>query len=90
MKHYLILLGAITLAGCSTVVPVKQKWPDAIPELQESCPELKTISGDKVAITDMLKVVIENYTTYYQCSNKVDGWNDWYKKQKEVFEKANK
>lgn len=90
MKSLALLVGALFLVGCSTPVPVKQKWPDVVTELQEKCPQLKTIEGEKVAITDLLKVVIENYTTYYQCANKVDGWNEWYDKQKKIFEDANK
>jgi hypothetical protein len=90
MKSFALLLGAVFLVGCSTPVPVKQKWPDAVAELQEKCPQLKIVEGEKVAITDLLKVVVENYTTYYQCANKVDGWNDWYDKQKKIFEESNK
>ena len=85
----LILIPIIALAACSTTVPVKQKFPDAVPELQEKCADLMTIEGTKVSITDLLKTVVANYTTYYQCANKVDGWNDWYGKQKEIFNKVN-
>ena len=74
MKYLLILL---LLAGCSTTVPVKQKFPNATPELMKKCESLKKIEGDKVAITDMLKVIIQNYSLYYECSTKVDGWQDW-------------
>ena len=55
MKYLLIVL---LLAGCSTVVPVKQKFPNATPELMKKCESLKKIEGDKVAITDMLKVIV--------------------------------
>lgn len=85
-----VLLSVIVLSGCSTVVPVKQKFPEPIKELQEKCPELQQIQGDKVAITDMLKTIIQNYSTYYQCANKVEGWNEWYDKQKKIFEDTNK
>lgn len=90
MKSLFLFLGVAFLVGCSTTVPIKQQWPDAVPELQEKCPQLKTVEGEMVSITDLLKIVIENYTTYYQCGNKVDGWNEWYNKQKENFEKTNK
>lgn len=83
-----IVLVAVLLAGCITV-PVNQTFPEITKSLEEKCPELKQIEGEKVAITDMLKTIVENYSTYYQCSNKVDGWNDWYKTQKEIFDKAN-
>jgi hypothetical protein len=83
MKYLLIIL---LLAGCSTTVPVKQKFPNATPELMKKCESLKKIEGDKVAITDMLKVIVQNYSLYYECSTKVDGWQDWYNEQKKIFE----
>jgi len=81
----LIFALAITLAGC-TSVPVKQKFPDAPSALKERCENLKKIEGDKVAITEMLKVIVQNYTLYYECSTKVDGWNEWYNEQKKIYE----
>ena len=83
MKYLLIIL---LLAGCSTTVPVKQKFPNASPELMKKCESLKKIEGDKVAITDMLKVIVQNYSLYYECSTKVDGWQDWYNEQKKIFD----
>ena len=84
MKYLLIIL---LLAGCSTtVVPVKQKFPNATPELMKKCESLKKIEGDKVAITEMLKVIVHNYSLYYECSTKVDGWQDWYNEQKKIFD----
>jgi hypothetical protein len=89
MRASVVLL-SLLIAGCgTTAVPVKQSFPEAVKSLQEKCPDLKQIEGEKVSITDMLKVVVENYNTYYTCSNKVDGWNDWYKTQKEIFDKVN-
>jgi hypothetical protein len=86
MKYLLIIL---LLAGCSTtIVPVKQKFPNATPELMKKCESLKKIEGDKVAITEMLKVIVHNYSLYYECSTKVDGWQDWYNEQKKIFDNA--
>jgi hypothetical protein len=82
---YPALIIALALAGC-TVAPIKQKFPEAIPELKEKCPDLKQIEGDKVAITDLLKSVITNYNMYYECSLKNDGWNKWYNEQKKIYE----
>ena len=89
MKQGLIVL-AIFLAGCSTAVPIKQKWPEAPKELQERCQALQKADTSKTAITDLLKTVVENYSLYYQCSAKVEGWNEWYLEQKRIFESANK
>ena len=83
---YIILSLTLVLAACSTPVPVKQKFPDVPKALVERCDSLKKIEGDKVAITEMLKVVVQNYGMYYECAAKVDGWNDWYLEQKRIYE----
>ena len=80
----LILSLALLLTGCVTSVPVKQKFPEAPQVLKERCENLKKVEGDKVAITEMLKVVIHNYTLYHECSTKVDGWNEWYESHKKI------
>jgi 3-deoxy-D-manno-octulosonate 8-phosphate phosphatase KdsC-like HAD superfamily phosphatase len=82
----LILSLVLLSTGCVTSVPVKQKFPDAPQVLKERCENLKKVEGDKVAITEMLKVVIHNYTLYHECSTKVDGWNEWYESQKKIYE----
>lgn len=82
-----IILGlAMVLAGCAAPTPVKRTFPDAVPALQEKCPTLNTIEGTTVPITDLLKTVVKNYSLYYECANKVDGWNEWYDKQKKQFD----
>lgn len=73
------------LTACSSV-PVKPKWPDSTPTLVEKCQDLKPIEGDKVAITEMLKVIVSNYSLYYECAAKVESWNEWYKEQKKIYE----
>jgi starvation-inducible outer membrane lipoprotein len=83
---YIILSLALILSACSTPVPVKQKFPEVPKSLVERCDSLKKIEGDKVAITEMLKVVVQNYGMYYECAAKVDGWNDWYQEQKRIYE----
>jgi hypothetical protein len=88
MKYIFIAL--LFLAGCSTTVPVQKKFPNATPELMKKCESLKKIEGDKVAITDMLKVIVHNYSLYYECSTKVDGWQEWYSEQKKIHEDSTK
>ena len=82
----LFIVFSFLIAGCSTTVPVKQKFPDVPKALIEKCESLKKIEGDRVAITEMLKVVVQNYGMYYECAAKVDGWNDWYLEQKRIYE----
>ena len=85
MKYLAICL-AVLLTACSTAVPIAPKFPDAPKALTERCENLRKIEGDKVAITEMLKVVVQNYTLYYECSTKVEGWNEWYEGQKKIYE----
>jgi outer membrane lipoprotein-sorting protein len=85
-----VLLSLLLLAGCSTSVPVKQQFPEAPQALKEKCENLKQVEGDKVAITELLKVVVHNYTLYYECSTKVEGWQEWYDSQKKIYESVTK
>jgi len=85
MKYALLLL-AVFLTACSTPVPVSQQFPNVPNALVEKCDSLKKVEGDRVAITEMLKVVVQNYGMYYECAAKVDGWNDWYLEQKRIYE----
>jgi hypothetical protein len=84
MKYYSLLL-ILLITGCSTTVPVVAKFPDAPPSLKVACPELKKIDGDTVSIVDLHKIVIDNYTQYYECAAKLEGWNEWYTQQKKIF-----
>jgi len=82
----LILSLTLLLISCATSIPVAPKFPDAPQILKEKCENLRKIDGDKVAITEMLKVVIHNYSLYYECSTKVEGWQEWYDTQKKIYE----
>lgn len=84
------ILPLLFLAGCTTVVPVPQKFPEAPPELLKHCEQLLEVEAGKTAITDLLKTVVQNYTLYYQCSNKVDGWIIWHGEQKNISESVKK
>lgn len=86
---FTIVLFIITMcAGCSTTVPVTVKFPDVPEILKEKCPQLKTIEGDNVSIIDITKTTTLNYTTYYECSTKIDSWIEWYNDQKKIFNKV--
>lgn len=90
MKKVAILCLALMLSGCGLLtkfLPAKPQFPEPIKELTEPCPDLKTLEGDKIAITDFLKTVVNNYSLYHECSLKNEGWNKWYKEQKEIYDK---
>jgi DNA-binding transcriptional regulator YbjK len=90
MKLAITLATVALLAGCSTTVPVERKFPTAPETLLKECEKLKTIEGTNVSITDMLKVVTENYTLYHECANKNENWKEWYQRQKQTFEAVDK
>jgi hypothetical protein len=87
---YIALIAALVLTGCATPVPVTTKFPDAPEILSQRCPQLKTIPTETTVFSELTKTVTENYTTYYECAVKLDGWIEWYKVQKEIFDKAGK
>lgn len=74
----------LLLAGCTTVVPVKQHWPEP-PGLQsqKTCPQLKKLP-EGVTLSEVSKIVSDNYTEYYKCLVKLEAWQEWYKKQEMI------
>lgn len=82
-----LLLTTVLLAGCTTVVPVTQKWPEP-PGLQatKSCINLQKLDPQP-QLSQIAKTVSDNYTEYYQCAVKLDAWIEWYKKQ-EIIHKG--
>lgn len=85
MKKLLVLIPLVLLTACSTVTPVQRKFPEVPSELKESCPDLKqTPQTEK--LSEVLKVVVDNYGQYHECDAKVDMWIEWYTKQQKVFD----
>ena len=85
----LILLFVTLLYGCSTAVPVTAKFPEVPERLLVRCPQLKKLE-EEAKLSDISKTVTINYTTYYECAVKHDAFVEWYKIQKDIFDKAGK
>jgi hypothetical protein len=82
----IVLMLVLAITGCSTVVPVVAKFPQAPGQLvSEPCPNLKKLN-DNAALSDIARSVTENYTSYYECAVKLDAWIEWHSKQKILFE----
>lgn len=91
--HYFLIPLVLTISGCSLFskpVPIVPKFPEAVPELMKKCQPLEVVHGDKIAIDEFLKTVIKNYGLYYECSLKVDGWQEWYTEQRKNYETIKK
>jgi len=85
MKTFLpIALTILILAGCSST-PVKRNFPSVPAELMEMCPDLKKTEPTE-KLSEVLKVVVDNYGQYHECKIKVSTWIEWYNAQKNIFE----
>lgn len=88
-KLFCVLLGCFVLSACSHAVPVTSTFPDVPDPLKVECEKLKLLS-EGAKLSDVMITITENYMKYHECSVKVEGWNDWYNKQKKIFEDATK
>jgi hypothetical protein len=76
---------AFLATGCSTVVPVTAKFPEAPGNVaMTACPQLQKIAED-AKLSDISRTVTVNYSTYYECAVKTDAWIEWYQKQQQIF-----
>jgi hypothetical protein len=85
MKLLSILLVSVLLTGC-LATPVKRTFPDVPKELMVICPDLSTVAEGTTQLSEVMKVVTQNYGQYHECRIKNDLWIEWYKTQREIFE----
>jgi len=86
MKYLLVI--ALLLSGCSTIVPVVARFPDAPGKgAMTACPALQKLP-DHAKLSDVANTVAVNYGTYYECAVKSDAWQEWYAIQKHISEGA--
>lgn len=82
MKY--VLLAVLFLAGCDTM-PSRPAWPDS-PDVGQ-CEQLKDAAQSE-KLSELLSVVATNYGKYHECSARVDAWQDWYNKQKKIYNES--
>ena len=83
---YAILALALVLTGCGHNPPVPHAFPEPPARLLERCPQLKQLAQDETRLSELLKVVTENYSTYYQCATKDDALIEWVQVQKQIHD----
>jgi len=83
--NYCPIFLAMLITACSTTVPVTQKFPQTPQELQQPCKPLE-LAQDNATLSQLTKTVVNNYSEYHLCSNKVENWQLWYTQQKQIFE----
>ena len=83
--NYCPIFLAMLVTACSTTVPVTQKFPQAPQELQQPCKSLEQVITN-TTLSQLTKTVVNNYSEYHLCSDRVENWQLWYTKQKQIFE----
>jgi hypothetical protein len=63
-----------------------EPFVDAKTQQMPKCEDLKQIPADVNNLSAVFKIMVDNYTLYWQCSNQVDGWNEWYNEQKKIYD----
>ena len=86
MKRLLVIIPFLFLLGCDQDVPVKPIWPSIPEELKTACPDLKQVDPNTAKLSQVLDVVVDNYSQYHECQDKTDFWLEWYQKQKRIYE----
>lgn len=71
-------------------VPLEMKFPEAPENLQVKTNDLVEIPEDNKTLSGLLETVTINYSSYYECKARVDGWQEWYSTNKKLFEEATK
>ena len=81
----LLIASVLLLSGC-VATPIKHALPEAPEKLTKLCPKLKELPPGEERLTEFLKIVTQNYTTYYECEVKHDGLVEWYQIQKKIHD----
>lgn len=84
MKRILIL--SLLLTSCATTVPVTQRFPEAPKPLLEKCSQLKEVPQG-AQLSELTKIVVDNYMQYHICSGNNSAWIEWYQTQQRIFNK---
>jgi len=87
MKRLLVLITAVLLTGCLNT-PVSRHFPEVPEELKTACPSLEQVDPNTTKLSEVVRVVTDNYTQYHECRVKVDAWIEWYKTQRSIFEEV--
>jgi len=82
MKKILIL--TLLLGGCTTTTPTIQRFPEAPKFLLEPCKPLKP-APTNVQLSELTKIIVDNYMQYHICSNNNSAWIEWYTAQQYIF-----
>jgi hypothetical protein len=87
MKRLILMIVPLLLTAC-LATPVKRTFPDIPSDLKSACPDLAQMDPNTNKLSEVVKTVTVNYTTYHECKIRVDAWIEWYSTQKIIFEEV--
>jgi hypothetical protein len=86
MKKIILLLSVLLLSGClKSGVVISQQFPDVPADLLVACPDLKQVDPTTTKLSEVLPVIVDNYTEYQECKIKIDTWIQWYTNQQSIY-----
>lgn len=85
-KLIIVVLTLSLLSGCGLLT--QRKFPEVPDDLKVLCPALQQTKEDTTKLSDAMTVITNNYSKYHECRAKVESWNDWYVKQKKIFDEV--
>ena len=87
MKGLTLILLPLLLTAC-LATPVKRTFPDIPSDLTSACPDLAQMDPNTNKLSEVVKTVTVNYSTYHECKIRVDAWIEWYQTQRTIFEEV--
>lgn len=84
MKKFIVCL-TLCLTACT--LPVQREFPSVPQTFMQKPIPLKEVP-DNSSFSTMLDVMLDNYSSYYVISERLNAWQEWYKQQKSIFENA--
>ena len=82
----IVLFFVLFLSACSGPTSlIERRFPPISPNLARQCEDLELVT-DTEKLSEVLKVVTNNYGKYHECSIRTEEWQMWYREQKLIFE----
>ncbi len=86
MKYFVFIL-ALFVSGCATVTtPVKHSLPEPPKMIVERCPDLFILPEKEERLSELIKIVTQNYMLYHECGTKHEMFVKWYNEQKQIHD----
>jgi hypothetical protein len=87
MRSLLMVSCSLLLSGCfATATPVKRSFPAVPDDFMQPPAELVTLDKNTQDLDALIINANENYTLYRELGIRLQGWQEWYREQKRIFE----